>query len=342
MKMQELKIEVFGRVQGVRFRHFVKESADRFGIKGYVLNKEDGRVLVVGQGERENLELFLNSMQRGPLFARVEGISYFWKDVEKEYGNFIIALDKGMLEDQKLSFINLGKKVFGIKQRFPLHIAIIPDGNRRWAKEKGLKSFEGHKSVASVENIDRLFKAARKYGVNYFTFWAFSTENWNRSKEELDYLFDLLLKFSKEFRDYAVENKIRFRHFGRKDRLPKEVVKEFEKTEKATKDFRDFHFQICMDYGGRDEITRAVNKILKSGINEIKEGDVKNYLDTAEIPDPDLIIRTSGERRLSGLMPFQSTYAELYFTDVYFPDFGPEELNEAIEEYARRARRFGK
>ncbi len=339
--MKELRIEFFGRVQGVRFRHFVRNTAEKMGINGYVMNKEDGSVLVIAQGNKEELDIFLTALQRGSFFSKIEGVFYLWQKPKNIYEEFSISLNKGLFEDQKSSFTNLGKKIFGFKDKVPKHIAVIPDGNRRWAKKRGLKGVEGHKSVASIEKFSKLFDVAKEYGVGYFTFWAFSTENWKRDKEEVEYLFDLLKNFAREFRDYAIKNKIRFRHLGRKDRIPKDVLLELEKTEDATKKFSNFCVQICLDYGGRDEITRAINKILKSGVNEISEDDVVNYLDSAGIPDPDLIIRTSGEKRLSGLMPFQSAYSELYFTDVYFPDFGPADLEKAIEEYGNRARRFG-
>jgi len=228
------------------------------------------------------------------------------------------------------------------RKKIPVHISIIPDGNRRWAKKKGLNIFAGHKKSASFGNTISILEEAQKLGIKYMTFWAFSTENWNRSKKEIKYLFDLINQFFKKFRKYAIENKIRFRHLGRKDRLPKNVVQELVKVEKATKNFGDFNVQIALDYGGRDEIVRAVNKILRSGVSEIKEDDFVNYLDSAGIPDPDLIIRTSGEKRTSGFMPFQSSYAELYFADVHFPDFTPKELRKAVEEFSRRRRNFGK
>ena len=140
----------------------------------------------------------------------------------------------------------------------------------------------------------------------------------------------------------SLKNKVRIRHIGRKDRLPKNVVQELVKVEEATKDFDNINIQICLDYGGRDEIVRAINKILKSGVQEINEDDLINYLDSVGIPDPDLIIRTSGEKRTSGFMPFQSGYSELYFSDVHFPDFTPKELRKAVEEFSMRRRNFGK
>ena len=229
-----------------------------------------------------------------------------------------------------------------VKEKIPVHVSIIPDGNRRWAKKNGFKVIAGHKKSSSIGNLVPLIEKARELGVGYISFWAFSTDNWNRYRQEINYLFELIKKVSRDFRKYAVKNKIRFRHLGRKDRLPKEVVRELEKAEKDTEEFNDFCVQICLDYGGRDEIIRAVNKLLVSGAKEIKEKDFSDSLDSAGIPDPDLIIRTSGERRTSGFMPYQSVYAELYFSDMHFPDFTPEELEKAIVEFGKRGRRFGK
>lgn len=340
--MEEIKIEIYGRVQGVGFRHFVKECADRFGVKGRVMNRDDGSIMVIAQGERVKLEGFLQKIQNGPQFSHVEGVSFFWRKPEGKFDDFIIALDKGMLEDQKRNFFNLGKNVLGIRDRIPKHVAIIPDGNRRWAKERGMQGSLGHEKAGSSENLMKLFNEANELGLNHLTFWAFSTDNWKREKKEVDFLFKLLKKSFDEFQKEFVKEGIRFKHIGRKDRLPKDIVARLEKLEKDTAGNEGLNVSICMDYGGRDEILRAVNKLLKEGVKEIEEDDFKNYLDSAGIPDPDLIIRTSGESRTSGFMPFQSAYSEFYFCDVNFPDFGPEELRKAVAEFGRRKRNFGK
>lgn len=344
--MKEIKIEVFGRVQGVGFRHFAKEQADKLSLSGYVKNRSDGVVLIIAQGEKEQLEVFLHNVQKGPRLSKVDGVSYFWRDSDvknkdiKKNG-FVIVFEKGIVEDQARSLLNLGKRVLNIKSSIPRHIAIIPDGNRRWAKEKGLGISEGHRKAASKENIIALLDEARNLGVKYLTFWVFSTENWNRDSKELKGLFGVILRSLKVLRDDALKNKVRFRHLGRKDRLSKNLVKFIEKLEKDTEKFDEFNFQMCLDYGGRDEITRAMNKMLKAGVQEITEDDIGMYLDSYGVPDPDLIIRTSGEKRMSGFMSFQSAYAEFYFTDLHFPDFGPKELRKAVEEFGRRRRTFG-
>lgn len=342
MELEELKVEIYGRVQGVMFREYVKQTADSMGLKGYVLNRDDGSVFVIVQGQRKYLKKFLDKVQKGSSLSKVEGVSYFWKKPENNYDNFLIALDKGTIEDQKMNFLNLGKNVLGIKNKVPMHVAIIPDGNRRWAKKKGMNPSKGHEKGISPDRVIALFDEAKSLGIKYITLWLFSTENWNRDKSEVDFLFNLFTRLSDKFKNDALKKKIRFRHLGRKDRLPAKVIKKLEEIEEETKDFSELNVQLCIDYGGRDEITRAVNKMLKSGVKEVKEEDIKNYLDSADIPDPDLIIRTSGEQRTSGLFAFQSAYSELYFTNVHFPDFGPEELRKAVNEFGKRGRRFGK
>jgi undecaprenyl diphosphate synthase len=172
--------------------------------------------------------------------------------------------------------------------------------------------------------------------------WAFSTENWKRDKGEVDALFSLLRESFKDFKREFVKRKIRFRHIGRRDRLPKDIVSDLETLEKETQSFNQTHVQICLDYGGRDELVRAFNALLKEGKKKIDENDVAKVLDTHGIPDPDFIIRTSGEQRLSGFMPFQAAYAEFYFAPMHFPDFGPAELRVALDEFGRRKRNFGK
>ncbi len=229
-----------------------------------------------------------------------------------------------------------------MNSKIPLHVSIIPDGNRRWAKSKGLIASEGHRRAGSYEHMKDLFESARDMGIKYLSFWGFSTENWKRDKKEIDELFSLISKAVKEWRKEAAKNKIRFRHIGRRDRLPKEIVKELESLEEETKEFSDFNVQLCLDYGGRDEIIRAMNKIINSGIKEVDESSFSKFLDTDSVPEPDLVIRTSGEIRTSGFMPFQSVYSELYFTDLHFPDFDSCELRKAVEEFGKRKRNFGK
>ena len=224
--------------------------------------------------------------------------------------------------------------------KIPLHVSIIPDGNRRWAVSNGLTKVSGYSKV-DYEHLESLLLEAKKLGVKYISLWIFSTENWKRPKIEIDFLFNHFLKNVDKFLNGALNNEVRVRHLGRKDRLPKKVVDALEMLEYETVKFNDFNVLLCMDYGGRDEIVRAFNKVLKSGVSELDDESLKNYMDSAGIPDPDLVIRTSGEKRLSGFMPYQSVYSEFYFTDIHFPDFTSENLREAVENFAKRKRRFG-
>ncbi|HLC54632.1 MAG TPA: polyprenyl diphosphate synthase [Candidatus Nanoarchaeia archaeon] len=339
--MEELRIDVYGRVQGVGFRQFVKKQADAFSIKGHVRNAGDGRVAIVAQASRKQLELFLARVQGGPFLAKVTEVSYAWKKPVRRFDDFVISTDGGFIRDQAHSFANLGKHLLHGQDAIPHHVCVIPDGNRRWAKDKGLKPWEGHRFASSSERVLALLEEAKSLGVSHLTFWAFSTENWQRDKREVNELFSLLGRGLKKFKKEFIVHKARFRHIGRKDRLPEDILKQMDELEEATHLFSEINISICLDYGGRDEITRAVNRVLKRGKVEISEEELARELDTTGIPDPDLIIRTSGEQRLSGFMPFQSSYAELYFIPVHFPEFGPDELREAVQEFGRRKRNFG-
>jgi len=219
----------------------------------------------------------------------------------------------------------------------PKHVAIIPDGNRRWAKEKGLPSVEGHRYAAQT-TFPNLANELARLGVKYFTFWALSTENLaGRSKEELNNLFELIRFFLKNKLKEFKKKETKFKAIGDLTRLPEDLQKEIFKIIEDTKENKKMTVILGLNYGGRDEIIRAIKK----GNNLTKE-NFSNYLDTAGIPDPDLIIRTGGEKRLSGFMLWQSEYSELYFSDLYFPDFTAKELEKAINSYSERQRRFGK
>lgn len=233
----------------------------------------------------------------------------------------------------------------------PQHIAIIPDGNRRWARKRGLSTFEGHRRGFNA--LVKVAQAARKMGIRVVTVWGFSTENWKRSKEEVNYLMKLYEVMIDKFLTEARKEKIKIVHLGRKDRLPTGLMKKIKNVEKETKDYKKYLLAVALDYGGRDEILRAVarmindKKYLRGGRMNSSEGKLSEekfaqFLDTAGLPDPDLIIRTSGEQRLSGFLPWQGVYAELYFEKSHFPDFTPAKLKKAIKEYSRRKRRYGK
>jgi undecaprenyl diphosphate synthase len=223
--------------------------------------------------------------------------------------------------------------------KVPSHIALILDGNRRWARARGLQPWEGHK--AGYEAVRKLADASRKLGVHTFTVWAFSTENWERPAKEIEEIFRLLRVAIKEFDEELSREKVRFIHLGRKDRLPEDVVKGIAALEDKSRQHTEHTFNLCLDYGGRDEIIRAINKIPDR--SEVTEKEFEKYLDTGDqlYPYVDLFIRTSGEQRTSGLLPWQMTYAEMYWEPDHLPDFTAEKLKGAILDFSRRRRRFG-
>ena len=228
--------------------------------------------------------------------------------------------------------------------RVPNHIAIILDGNGRWAKSKGMPRSYGH--VKGCENLEDICEVAKELGVKYLTVYAFSTENWKRSKEEVEGLMKLFRNYLKKCIKISKKNNMRVKIIGDPSAFDEDIQQSIRELEEFSKDFDDLHFQIALNYGSRDEITRAVNRMLedqKKGIltGEVTEETLSSYLDTAGIPDPDLMIRTSGELRLSNYLLWQLAYTEFYFTDVLWPDFNKEELVKAIEKYNGRDRRFG-
>lgn len=223
------------------------------------------------------------------------------------------------------------------RANIPYHLAIIPDGNRRWARAHGYPTIVGHRQ--GFEMAVKLGERARALGIKIFTIWAFSTENWTRSSTEIGYLMKLYeTMIDKSLKD-ALKNEIRIIHIGRKDRINKNLLDKITDAENKTKKFTKYYLVIALDYGGRDEIERAMKKM-----NEHRDLQLSKFLDTKDLPkqDVDLIIRTSGEMRSSGFMIWQLAYAELMFIDKYFPDFTPDDLTSCIEEYGVRQRRFGK
>jgi undecaprenyl diphosphate synthase len=225
----------------------------------------------------------------------------------------------------------------------PNHIAIIPDGNRRWAKERGLPSLEGHRKGFNVGV--KIGRKIRSLGVHTMTIWAFSTENWNRTEKEITYLMKMYETFFEKNLKEALKEKIRIIHLGRKDRISKELLESIKNAEEETKNFKNYILNIALDYGGRDEIIRAVEKIKNQKSKmELSEKNFNQFLDTASQPhpNPDLIIRTSGEERTSGFMIWQTAYAEYIFLKKHFPDVTDEDIEWCINEYSQRQRRFGK
>ena len=220
----------------------------------------------------------------------------------------------------------------------PRHIALIMDGNGRWAKNRNKPRVFGHKAGAAT--LRKTLEYCRKIGVQYLTVYAFSTENWKRSKEEVDALMFLFKTYINSEREELIKNKIRFMVSGREDGVSPELLKAIRDLEEATSKDYEVTLNIAFNYGGRAEITDAVNKILKDGKNHITEEDFSKYLYN-DIPDPDFLIRTSGEFRLSNFLLWQIAYTEIYVTEKYWPDFDEEEMDKAIESYSKRERRFG-
>lgn len=229
--------------------------------------------------------------------------------------------------------------------KMPQHIAVIMDGNGRWARERNLPRIEGHRRGADV--VDEVVSACRELGVRYLTLYAFSMENWNRPRDEIAALMALLREFLIFKREKMITNQIRLVSIGDIDRLPADVRQVLNETQQMTASGDKMVLNLALSYSARDEIVRAINLILKEKNNgTFKDSfiSIKNfseYLDTAGMPDPDLLIRTSGERRVSNFLLWQSAYSELYFTDTLWPDFSKDHLIKAIHEYQRRERRFG-
>lgn len=226
----------------------------------------------------------------------------------------------------------------------PNHIAIIPDGNRRWAREHGLPSFEGHRKGFDV--AIKIGRKIRALGVHTLTMWAFSTENWDRTSEEINYLMKMYEIFIEKNLKEAMREKIKIIHLGRKDRIPKSLLKKIQDSESKTKNFKNYILNIALDYGGRDEIVRSIHRMSKqkNNLNNLTIEQFNNFLDTTNQPhpNPDLVIRTSGEQRTSGLMIWQAAYAEYVFLQKHFPDLTDDDIQSAVEEYSKRQRRFGK
>ena len=231
------------------------------------------------------------------------------------------------------------------KLKVPNHVAIILDGNGRWAKAKGMPRNYGH--VQGAKTVETICEEAYRMGIRYLTVYAFSTENWNRPKDEVDALMKLLRNYMQNCLKTAEKNRMCVRVLGDKSGLDEDIRLRIEELEEATKDNDGLHFQIAINYGGRDEIVRALKKAVEKvqsgemAADRIDEAAFGNLLDTGGIPDPDLLIRTCNEQRISNFLLWQLAYTEFYFTPVPWPDFSKEELIKAVEAYNHRDRRYG-
>ncbi len=227
----------------------------------------------------------------------------------------------------------------------PQHIAIILDGNGRWAKSKGMPRTYGH--TVGAKNVETICRAANEMGVKYVTMYAFSTENWSRPADEVKALMKLLGEYVKTCMKTAKKDNLRVRFIGDLSKLDPKLISAINELTEYSSQFTGLTLTIAINYGSRDEMTRAIKKVAmdtkdgKINIEDINEELFSSYLDTKDIPDPDFMIRTSGEQRLSNYLLWQLAYAEFYFTPVAWPEFTPDELKKAIEEYDKRNRRFG-
>lgn len=226
-------------------------------------------------------------------------------------------------------------------KKIPTHLAIIMDGNGRWALEKGLPRLAGHR--AGTENLREVIEACAEFGIQYLTIYAFSTENWNRPTEEIQGLMRIFRMMLDRELNNLHEDGVQLRHIGRLDKIDQELREKVKEAIQLTKDNKTLILNIAFNYGGRDEILQAVKQLMTDGHKaaDLDEDLFAKYLYTADSPDPDLIIRTSGEYRCSNFLIWQGAYSEWYFTSTYWPDFGREELLQALTAYGQRKRRYG-
>ena len=224
-------------------------------------------------------------------------------------------------------------------KNIPRHVAVIMDGNGRWAKERGQIRLQGH--LAGMEALREIVRHSQRLGVEYLTVYAFSTENWKRPADEVSGIFKLVVKYVNSELKELNENNVRVRILGDWSAIPVDSADSIRLALKTTENNDGLKFNIALNYGGRAEITRAVNKLISEGRTNVTEDDISGALYTAGMPDPDVIIRTSGENRLSNFLIWQAAYSEIVLTDVYWPDFTPEEYERCIIEYQSRDRRFG-
>ena len=219
------------------------------------------------------------------------------------------------------------------------HIAFILDGNGRWAKKRGKERLYGHEK--GVEAIRKTIDACLKYNIKYVSLFCFSTENWKRSREEVEGIFHLLENYIDDHIQECIDKGVKISFLGERDRFDVSLAQKMEKLESVTRDLFNINVQIMLNYGARDEIVRAINLIIRENIDKIDYETLKKYLWTKDVPDPDLVVRTSGELRLSNFLLLQSAYSELYFPKVYWPSFSERWLKKCLKVYGKRNRRFG-
>ena len=224
-------------------------------------------------------------------------------------------------------------------QKIPYHIAIIMDGNGRWATKRGLPRNYGHKE--GINAIERIVLACLNFDIKYCSFFAFSTENWKRSSDEINGIFDLIREYLLKEDNIFLKNQIKFESIGILEPFPKDLVEALVDLKEKTKNFNKLTVVFALNYGGRDDIVRAVNKFLNENKKDITEKEFLLALDTKDIPEPDIVLRTSGEMRISNFMLYQMAYSELFFPKIYWPDFNEKHLYKILKKYQKRNRRFG-
>ena len=338
--MKTIRVAFRGRVQGVFMRKYVKRCADRAGVVGTAENKKSGEVEVFACGTEDALNAFIEECKKGSLLAHIESVKVYvtHEDLSDAKGFTIIRSSTSVIGDKCAAFLTwfqtrvLQRNAFSV---LPQHVVIIPDGNRRFAKRFGWLPFAGHSrgSDRMVELVEVLFAL----DIPYVTAWGFSTENWKREKAEVDALMNIFLTSLYGYEKWCVKYDIRFYHFGRTDRIPIELREALAQLEEKTKSYSTYHLAFAIDYGGEDEVVRATEKMIRAG-----DTSLLPYLDSKQFPDVDLVIRTGGEQRTSGMMPLSTMYAEYIFSPLYFPQFTVGELYKALKVFERRKRRFGR
>lgn len=341
-------IKIYWRVQWIWFRKLVKQYCNKHKILWQIKNHSKWHcqtILYCDDNDITNFKLWLRT---NPSLSIINNI------IEKENkiknikinSQFTIYKKHNFILDKLIAFKNLlnyfCKRNINLNhiRQIPNHIIIIPDWNRRRARKKWLEGIQWHNIAINNNRIEKLYNAATQLWVKHISLWGFSTENWKRSKKEVDSLMNIFNQIADELKITCIKNKIWFHHIGRKTKLPKELIKKFNELEKATSKFINTSINLFIDYGWREEIIHTINNILKEKINKISEKDFSTHLYTKALPDPDIIIRTSNEKRLSGIVPFQGIYSELFFIKKNFPAFKWNDLKKIIYKFGKRKRRF--
>ncbi len=339
------KIKLKGKVQKKNLRKNILNIFLNLKINGEIENKKDGSVEIFLQKENKIEEDFFLNLKKYLEIHKIEVTDFSWQEIklDKKFGNFKINyknfLDRILsnFHEKILLFFRKKENIF-----LPKHIAIIPDGNRRYAKKKKKNlDFVFSNIFKSFDEIFSFIESKFFFEDFYFTLWVFSTENWKRSDDEIKSVMKTIFKFI-DFLEKRNSSFV-FHTIGREDRIDKKLLEKINSLKEKTKNNKTkINFVLALDYGGIDEALRSVNKILNSDHKKVDEKILLENLDNKNIPDIDLLIRTSGEKRLSGFMPLKSLYAEIYFIKKLFPEFKLKDFKKAVKNFNKRERRFGK